>query len=156
MGNTGEQRFFADSMLGKLARWMRTLGYDVAYDPYIDDGELVMRALEEGRTILTRDTRLIQRRSARGRAFFITGDHVGEQLKQVIREFPPDEKLLLTRCLRCNVPLVSIPKEKIEERVPPYVFRTQSEFSECPSCRRIYWGATHKAKMLDDLKKLLE
>src|SRR3972149_4567212 len=149
-------KFFADSMLGKLARWLRPLGYDAAYDPYIDDGELVRRALEEGRTILTRDKRLMLRRSARGRALFIASDFAGEQLKQVIKEFPPDEALLLTRCLRCNVLLEDIPKETIEAKVPPYVFRTQSEFSACPACKRIYWGATHRQRMLEDLKRLLE
>lgn len=156
MENGSGQRFFADAMLGKLARWMRTLGYDVAYDAHIDDNELLRRAIEEGRTILTRDTRLVIRRSAVGRVFFINDDLVGEQLKQVVKELPPVEKKLLTRCLRCNVLLEKLPRESVEDRVPPYVFKTQSDFSACPSCHRIYWGATHREKMMEDLRKLLE
>jgi len=95
------------------------------------------------------------RRAAAGRAFFITDDFVAEQLKQVVREFPPDEKMLLTRCLRCNARLEEIPRESVEDKIPPYVFKTQTEFSSCPACHRVYWKATHRQRMMEDLKKLL-
>ncbi|OGP17535.1 MAG: hypothetical protein A2V21_303010 [Deltaproteobacteria bacterium GWC2_55_46] len=143
-------------MLGKLARWMRTLGYDVEYDTHIEDTELIKRATAEQRLILTRDTRLIERRGARKRVFFIKSDLVGEQLRQVAGEFPPDDSLLLTRCLRCNALLKDVPKESVKAKVPPYVFQTQAEFSVCPVCQRTYWGATHRERMLEDLRKFLE
>lgn len=151
----GPQRFFADAMLGKLARWMRTMGYDVEYEPHIDDGELLERAFAEGRVVLTRDTLLLKRRKARGRAFFIEGDGISGQLRQVAAAFPIDGGLFLTRCLRCNRPLERVAKPSVEGKVPPYVFRTQEEFSACPSCGRIYWGATHRERMEGELRRLL-
>ncbi|MBE7415786.1 MAG: Mut7-C RNAse domain-containing protein [Deltaproteobacteria bacterium] len=152
----GNPRFFADSMLGKLARWMRTLGYDVEYDPHIDDGELVRRAAAGERVVLTRDTRLIKRKALRGRAFFVKSDRIKEQLKEVASAYPPEKGLLLTRCLRCNAVLEDVSRESVREKVPPYVYATQGEFSACPACERTYWGGTHRARMIEELNKMLE
>lgn len=149
-------KFYADSMLGSLARWMRTLGYDVGYSSSIEDPELVKRAVDENRIILTRDTLIVKRRKARGRSFFISSDRVGEQLRQVTGEYGVPEGLSLTRCLRCNTVLNDIGKGSVEGKVPPYVFRTQDKFSVCFTCGRIYWGGTHRERMLEDLKKLLK
>lgn len=142
-------------MLGKLARWMRTMGYDVEYLSGIEDSELLLRAAAEGRTILTRDTLLMRRRAARGRAVFIESDEIGEQLRQVAALFPIEKEKLLTRCLRCNAMLEGVAKEQVGGRVPLYVFETQDDFSKCPVCGRVYWGATHKRRMLEDLRRLL-
>jgi len=151
-----EKKFFADSMLGTLARWMRTLGYDVLYDSAIEDGALLLKAAEEGRLVLTRDTLLMKRRAARGRAVFIESEELGVQLRQVAALFPIEKEKLLTRCLRCNAVLERIEKQAVKDRVPPYVFETQDGFSTCPTCKRVYWGATHRERMLEDLMKLLE
>ncbi len=78
------KKFFADSMLGKLALWMRVIGYDVAYERAIEDALLVKRASEERRTILTRDTLLILRRLVRDNYLFIESDHLIDQLRQVL------------------------------------------------------------------------
>lgn len=149
-------RFFADSMLGKLARWMRVLGYDVEYEREIDDAELVRRAIKEDRIILTRDTLLVKRRRARGRSFFIESDYIGDQLKRVALRFKTGPESALTRCLRCNAILEDVTKEAVEGKVPPYVFKTQERFSICFACGRIYWAGTHKEKMLKDVERLLK
>lgn len=154
MGKT--PKFFADSMLGKLARWMRALGYDVEYEPHIDDGELARRAIDEGRLILTRDTRLIKRRALKDMAIFIRSDRIEGQLTEAASAYPPERGMFLTRCLRCNAMLEDAPRESVREKVPPYVYATQAVFSECPVCRRIYWGGTHRARMLEDLKRMLD
>lgn len=151
-----DKKFFADAMLGTLARWMRTLGYDVLYEAHVDDTELLLRAAEEGRVVLTKDTLLMKRRLARGRAVFIESEKLSGQLKQVSVLFPIEKEKLLTRCLRCNAMLEHIDKQTVKEKVPPYVFSTQDEFSVCPACERVYWGATHRQRMLEDLRKLLE
>jgi uncharacterized protein with PIN domain len=140
------ERFFADSMLGKLALWMRVLGYDVEYEKEIDDDELVTRALGEGRTVLTRDTRLVERKALRGRAFFIAADRWKEQLRCVRERFKTPDAFL-SRCLRCNVPLENIKKEEARDRVPPYVYSVHDDFTACPGCERIYWPGTHKKEM---------
>ncbi len=141
-------KLIADAMLGALARWLRILGLDVAYDARLEDAELVARAVAEDRTILTRDRRLVQRRLAR-RHLLIRSENVEEQVRQVLDELgiDPSEGAPLGRCLRCNTPLVDLPAEEARTRVPPYVAHTQERFRHCPDCGRIYWQATHTERM---------
>jgi uncharacterized protein with PIN domain len=150
-------RLFADAMLGALARWLRALDLDVAYDPGLDDAELVEAAVAEGRTILTRDRRLVLRRRARNH-LLIRSDEIGEQVRQVVADLDlhPDPGRFLARCLRCNVPLENVPAAEACERVPPFVARTQQEFRHCPACGRLYWRATHAERMRERLEQMLE
>ena len=150
-----ETRFIADAMLGSLARWMRVLGCDVEYSPTLDDAGVVERGVREDRVILTRDTGLIKRRKARGRCFFIESDHVADQLRQVVGRFSLSVRTALIRCLRCNCMLERAGKGSVPDKVPPYVFKTQDEFSICPSCGRVYWPGTHRQRMEEDLARLL-
>ncbi|MBI5287286.1 MAG: Mut7-C RNAse domain-containing protein [Deltaproteobacteria bacterium] len=151
-----QYRFIADTMLGKLARWMRMIGCDVEYFPKISDRELVERAYRSGRIILTRDTRLIQRRKARNNHCFVQGDSYKDQLRQVVKRFSIGPGTpSLTRCLLCNKLLLDIDKGSVEGKVPPYVYETQDSFKTCPACGRLYWGATHKDEMVRQLKEIL-
>ena len=147
--------FLADCMLGRLAKWLRILGYDTAYFSDITDEKLVHRALHEGRVILTRDTHLIKRKLAR-RCLLIQSDQVLEQLKQVIEEFKlkAPNRGILRRCLLCNTPLSAISKKRVRGRVPPYVYKTQRSFAYCSRCDRIYWRGTHINRVFDRLSKL--
>ena len=144
----------ADAMLGGLARWLRVLGLDVAYDPALDDAALVRLAVAESRVILTRDRRLVQRRLARNH-LLIASDDVGGQLRQVLAALgiAPDAGTLLSRCLRCNLTLAPLAAEEARERVPPYVASTRTRFRECPRCGRVYWSATHVERMRERLAR---
>jgi uncharacterized protein len=148
-------RLFADAMLGALARWLRALDLDTAYDPSLDDPELVALAHAEGRTILTRDRRLTERRLARNH-LLIRSDVVDEQVRQVLDDLGlhPDPARLLGRCLRCNTPLEPLDPEAARARVPPWVARTQQEFRACPTCGRVYWRGTHVARMARRLERM--
>ncbi|HEV8628872.1 MAG TPA: Mut7-C RNAse domain-containing protein [Thermoanaerobaculia bacterium] len=150
-----EPRLIADAMLGGLARWLRALGLDVAYDPALDDAGLVATAVREGRLILTRDRKLVERRLARCH-LLIASDQVPEQLRQVLDALALtlDPARLLSRCLRCNAPLVELAAEEALPRVPPFVARTQRRFRECPQCHRVYWAATHATRMRQRLASL--
>ncbi len=149
-------RFLADGMLGKLATWLRILGCDVEYLGDLPDEELVERALEAGRVILTRDTLLVKRRKARDNHFFVTGDRWRDQLRQVVTAFGIDPAArLFTRCVRCNEPLAPVEKSRVAGRVPPYVFRTQETFTACPACGRLYWRATHRDAMERQIREIL-
>lgn len=148
-------RLIADAMLGGLAKWLRILGLDTVFDPSLDDPEIVDRSVEEGRTILTRDSRLILRKRAWNHVF-VRSEVVDEQVSQVLDELAiePDPDELFSRCLRCNVPLIETPADQAAREVPPYVARTQSRFRRCPECRRIYWRATHARRMRKRLRRM--
>jgi uncharacterized protein with PIN domain len=147
--------FIADAMLGTLAKSLRMLGCDTAYEPDIDDNDLKMAALREGRVLLTRDHEVAQT-SLPIRVLLIENDHLDEQLVEVAREFdigPGDE--LFTRCLICNVSVESVEKAEVKDRVPEYVYATQELFARCPSCGRIYWAATHVERAREWLESVL-
>ncbi len=135
-------------MLGGLARWLRVLDVDTAYDPELGDAELVECAVAEGRTILTRDRRLVLRRRASDH-LLVASEVVDEQLRQAVAELrlEVDPERLFRRCLRCNVPLEELPPAAARARVPPFVARTQERFRTCPRCGRVYWSASHVGRM---------
>jgi len=153
-----ETRFIVDSNAGKLARLLRTMGYDAVFFDNGDDSEMVAKALNEGRVILTRDTQIMKRRvvaSGRLKAVLIASDQPEEQLHHVMDSLGLDYCYKpFTVCLECNQPLVERDKEQVEGRVPPYVFATQEQYMECPGCHRIYWRGTHWQAMTRRLKKL--
>jgi uncharacterized protein len=146
-------QFVADKMLGRLARWLRVIGQDVAYGPQLSGAGLLRVARREGRLILTRDSAVAKRNPPP--FLMIQSDHFREQLKQVIQECGLDPvKDAFTRCLECNTALEPVAKRAVEGRVPPYVFATQEKFSLCPKCRRVYWPATHQERMLAELESI--
>lgn len=153
-GGNVEIKFIADEMLGKLAKWLRTLGYDTLYHRNGDDIIMVQKALEEDRIILTRDTHISEIRLAR-KVMLIKSSNTWEQLKQVVNELKLDTKSnLFTRCIVCNELLSATNRESVRAQVPMYVYLTQTEFYTCPSCRKVYWQGTHKDFMSEKLIEL--
>ena len=111
-------------------------------------------ARRAGRIILTRDSRIMRRKDAPP-LLFIESDRFREQLRQVVEALRLDPvRYLLTRCSECNERLQPIAKDEVRDRVPEYVWRMQEEFRCCPGCRRLYWGATHKERILEELRRL--
>ena len=157
---TTPPRFIADCMLGRLAKWLRVLGYDVAYDRRISDDALIARTLREGRVLLSRDRRLVRRRTLREAGaewVLIASDDPERQIVQMMKDRGLEVRpaLILSRCLRCNEPTRPASREQVEGRVPNYVHRTQLEFSRCPACDRIYWKATHVSRMMEYIERAL-
>ena len=148
-------KFIADSMLGKLAKWLRMLGYDTEFIRDADDDELVRVAVREDRILLTRDTRLCERRMVRKRCVFVDWGSTAAQVRQVFQALNLhfSEDSLFTRCTICNGEIVPIEKALLAERVPPYVYKTQSEYGYCARCDKIYWRGTHVEHVLEALKK---
>ncbi len=152
-------RFVADGNVGSLARRLRMLGFDAVFAHPVEDDELVRAAEREGRVLLTRDVYVLHRRpiaDGKVRALLITRDDVASQLRQVLRTLdlhPPFAAF--SRCLECNVPLLSASREEVEGDVPPFVFQTQQTFTRCPSCRRVYWSGTHRQRMLQELSEMV-
>jgi len=146
--------FLADATLGRLATWLRLLGYDTVYARGAGEAELLRRAREQGRVLLTRNTRLLRRR-AMPPDVFVASDDFRAQLRQVFAACGlRGAASFLVRCARCNEPLAPIDRAEACAAVPPYVCATQQTFARCPSCRRIYWGATHVDRMRAELRRL--
>lgn len=135
-------------MLGRLAKRLRLLGFDVLYDRTLEDNELIRISLEQQRVILTRDTGLAERPLA-GNHLFITSDDVRKQVLQVLEYLPIRSiSLVLTRCSLCNASLSPISKEETKNLVPRYVHETNKSFWQCDNCGKIYWQGTHTRRMM--------
>ena len=151
---TKEISFAADRMLGRLAKWLRVLGYDVIYGRHLSGHGLIRAARADGRVILTRDHSLARKHPPP--FLFVESNDYLEQLRQVARTY--DLRLgegLFSRCLLCNSELQLRAKPTVEKLVPPYVFASQDQFSWCGRCHKLYWPATHQQKMLDVLGKII-
>ena len=147
-----EKRFLADVMLGRLARWLRILGYDTHYTPKSIDSVLIVRAFREGRIILTRNSKLYKKLESQ-RILWIRYDDFRDQVAQVVDSLKLkwDPHIFLSRCVECNIPLVALAKEEARTKVPPYVFQTVEAFRTCPRCAKIFWSGTH----IDEMKGLI-
>ena len=143
--------------MGKLARWLRIMGYDTLFFNNGSDSRMIATALAEERVLLTRDTQIMKRGVVtRGllKAILIESDISELQMRQVIETLNLDCHFRpFTLCLECNQPLEARSKEQVKDLVPPYVFQTQSQYMACPACRRIYWRGTHWQAMTERLQK---
>ncbi|MBI5195038.1 MAG: Mut7-C RNAse domain-containing protein [Nitrospirae bacterium] len=163
-------KFIADSMLGRLARWLRLLGYDTLYYPRIEDTLLIRIALKEDRILLTKDTHLVRRRYMRKYAeyntraeanktrityFLLNENNPFEQLKVVISALNLKDFSLMSRCAVCNAIIAGIPKENVKDLVPEYVYQTSGTFKQCQGCKKLYWEGTHPEKFRKKLSEIL-
>jgi uncharacterized protein with PIN domain len=146
-------RFLADAMLGRLATWLRVLGYDAEYHRG-GDAALVARARAEDRILLTRDTGLLRRRGL-PRHLFVRSDAVRAQLCEVLSGLGlPAQPATAPRCLRCNVLLDARSRSEVEGRVPDFVWASHEAFWGCPRCGRLYWPGTHRQHMAETIRSL--
>ena len=146
-------RFLVDPTLGRLAKWLRLLGYDAVYvrsgtgSSGSDGPALARRARVEGRILLTRNRRLGTARAG-PRTVLVRSNAVTEQLAHVVAECGLEVGAhVFSRCAVCNVPIEMTPAATARESVPPYVWLTHSQFARCPQCGRIYWDGTHRRNM---------
>ena len=152
MTETVGKRFVVDAMLGKLAKWLRILGFDTRYER-LDDPQQIDDYGTQGFFLITRNRRW----AGQGRVFCLTANDPIAQLREVITLAPvtQQEIHLLQRCLRCNDALQELAKAEAFGQVPDYVFETHTSFHQCPSCRKIYWPGTHPQRMLHRLQREL-
>ncbi|OGW34797.1 MAG: hypothetical protein A2010_01310 [Nitrospirae bacterium GWD2_57_9] len=140
-------KFIADVMLGRLAKRLRLLGFDVLYDPLLDDNSIIRLSLEQDRLILTRDAGLAARPLA-NRHLFLSAVKVQDQLSQFLHDLRLEAECKpLTRCSECNGLLTPAAKEELKDLVPPYVYEHHEGFRMCKACGRIYWTGTHVKRM---------
>ena len=154
-----EVKFIVDINAGKLARWLRIIGYDTLLFNDGDDSMMIKIALQQNRVILTRDTQIIRRRlvtSGELKAILIEGDNPKDQFRQIVNCLDLDYQFKpFSLCLECNHNLIQRSKDEVRDLIPSYVFKTQSHYMECPACHRIYWQGTHWQRISEELEKFM-
>jgi len=148
------QTFVLDTHLGKLASYLRMLGFDTTYRNTFDDAELVRISVDESRLLLSRD-RLLINTAGLPRAYLVRATDPKLQVREIIDRFDLHFSAKpFTRCLRCNTILQSVAPESVAHSVPPRAREHMHEYFTCPSCDRVYWKGSHHARMtrfIDDL-----
>ncbi len=144
----GEPRFVLDVHLGRLAAYIRLLGFDALYRNDFTDAEVAAVAAREQRIVLTRDRGLLKRNDVTY-GYWIRHTQPRKQLIEILRRFDLAPRAdLFTRCLVCNAKLERVEKSVIESRVPPRTVERFQDFHLCPSCGRVYWKGSHYHRML--------
>ncbi len=139
-------------MLGKLAKWLRVLGYDTLYQPFYKEG-IIAESVREGRKLLSRHKPTVARYT---NSVLIHADHVKDQLCELLKggTITSDRSEWFSRCLLCNIPLEDAKGADVRENVPEYVFyQSASEISFCPSCGRYFWPGSHRERMVRQLEE---
>jgi uncharacterized protein with PIN domain len=150
-----EPRFILDQHLGRLAVYLRMLGFDTLYRNDYADDELAEVASQEERILVTRDRRLLMRRTVqRGCCLHSLDSRC--QLAEVVQRYRlANITSSFKRCLRCNTPLQPTPKEAILHRLEPLTRLYYHEFAICPSCDQVYWKGSHYEHMLGIIEKVM-
>jgi len=150
-----EARFLLDSHLGRLAAYLRMLGFDCLYNNdngcvvgnHYHDDRIAGILVEDPRILLTRDRRLLMRKVVQN-GYCLRSLEPPEQLVEVVRRFDLADKIApLHRCLRCNHPLQPVSKNAVLDRLQPLTKRYFDEFHLCPACNQVYWKGSHVERM---------
>ncbi|OGX19249.1 MAG: hypothetical protein A3K83_02710 [Omnitrophica WOR_2 bacterium RBG_13_44_8b] len=147
-------KFLLTRELGRLAKWLRILGFDTDYYNQDNISTLVIQALRDNRIIITRNSRL-PKPTGIG-IVLITSEKIKQQVPEVLGllKLKLDFSRMFTRCIICNRELAAIEKAKVKDKVPEYVFNTQEEFVACAQCKRIYWQGTHWGNVTKTLEEI--
>jgi uncharacterized protein with PIN domain len=152
-------KFIVDNNVGRLAKWLRVLGFDTLFINPIADEDLLEIARREGRIIVTKDTAFLRRREVidgRLRVVFVRSNDRFGQLREVIGALNlPAPDRWFSRCLACNAPLEAVAKAEVAGQVPPYVYATHNGFQRCSNCGRVYWPGTHWERMRAELQTVM-
>lgn len=149
-----ETRFVLDVHLGRLARILRMLGFDVLYSPDFTPEEIVQISLSEKRIIISKSRGLLKRKEVT-HGYCLNSSDPEEQAGLVLRRFDLFEDIEpFTRCMECNSALEEVTAGEASDLVPPDVLAKQDRFSYCPSCRRVYWKGSHYLRMKEKIQRM--
>ncbi|MGK7876358.1 MAG: Mut7-C RNAse domain-containing protein [Xenococcaceae cyanobacterium] len=149
-------RFVLDTHLGKLATYLRILGFDALYRNDYQDEELAHISSRDGRILLTRDRGLLKR-SVVTHGYCVRETNSWQQLVEVLRRFDLFRQISpFQRCLRCNGLTEAVAKEIISDRLPPKTRQYYDEFRICSECDQIYWKGSHYQRMQQFIAQILQ
>lgn len=147
--------FVLDAHLGKLAKYLRMLGFDTLYRSDIDDNEIISVSRKENRIILTRDKLLLKSKEV-SHGYFVRSIEKHEQLREVVKKFDLNSQFKsFTRCMTCNTILVKVDKEEIHNKVDKDIFRIFNEFYYCKHCDKVFWKGSHFMRMEAYIRELV-
>lgn len=148
-------RFVCDSTVGKLARILRMAGFDTAHVPKNDLARVIALSREEGRKILSRNSKYGGLQLASD-FFHLSVDDPYQQFRQIVESLALaiDDTRFLSRCLNCNVPLAEVDRESVRNRLYDFVYRTQEHVYSCPYCQQLFWHGTHARAITSRLLEL--
>jgi uncharacterized protein len=142
-----DMRFVTDTHLGRLAAYLRMLGFDTLYRNDYSDEDLARVSVDEERILLTRDRGLLMR-TVVTRGSYLRATEPARQLAELLKQFDLAKAIApFRRCMRCNAVLRPVPKETISDRLLPQTRHHFNEFYNCPQCDRIYWKGSHYHRM---------
>ncbi len=148
--------FVLDTHLGRLAAYLRMLGFDSLYRNNYRDSELADISAAEHRILLTCDRQLLMRKQIT-HGFFVRSRQPHEQVKEVLTRFDLGNNLHpFTRCLHCNGKIRTVDKMDVEDRLLPRTSAHYNEFYQCTACHKIYWKGSHYMKMKAMIEKMDE
>jgi len=143
----GEPGFILDNHLGRLAVYLRMLGFDALYRNDFHDGELARLSSQEGRVLLTRDRRLLMRAQVT-QGYWVRSKIPRQQLLEVVQRFNLRDGIVpFSRCMRCNGTLQPVSKEAVLDRLEPLTRLYYEEFRICGDCGQVYWKGSHYERM---------
>jgi len=153
---TGEPRFILDGHLGKLASYLRLMGFDALYRNDYDDPELAEISSRENRILLTRDRGLLKRNEVEF-GYCVRGKYLQSQVIEILQRFDLVGQVKpFSRCSRCNGLLTSVAKAEVFDHLEPKTKLYYDDFHKCSTCNQIYWKGSHFERMEKDIWALLE
>jgi uncharacterized protein with PIN domain len=140
--------FVLDTNLGRLARYLRLLGFDCLYSNDFEDAAVARISSEQQRTLLTRDRSLLQHRIIT-RGYFVRAVRPRLQVEEVLSRFDLYRLVApFSRCIRCNGALQDVDKQAIEARLEPKTRKYFNTFRMCTDCGQIYWQGSHHERAM--------
>jgi uncharacterized protein len=152
-------QFLADSMLGKLTRWLRILGLDVSYSTELNDSEFLEVARKENRVLLTKDLELYKRAIAKGlEAFYVVGETESGRLAELAQRYALTLEVDMEKshCPVCNTKLKATPKEQLISELEKNTLTYYDKFWKCPNCGQVYWQGAHWKQITNTINEAKE
>ena len=155
-GRIGAVCFVVDNHLGRLAVYLRMLGFDTLYRNDYNDDELAQISGLGERVLLTRDQRLLMRNQI-WRGYWVRSKIPREQIVELLRRFGLGAQVVpFKRCMRCNGLLQPVEKETVLHRLEPLTQKYFDQFRICPECNQVYWQGSHYVRMAHFIDQVVE